>query len=222
MGLILYFKKQFTLFRFFFKRNSIQLRTNNFLKFIKRTPFVMKLYFLTYFLFYRLFLFTPISILKYIWLNFPLLLFILGLIFRIVHLTLEILLCNFAPLEPFLIIFYHFFSFFEFLLTIRILIEWFPAINPNKNVIGECVYALTDFYFKIFDNLSSGGKASLLAYIIIDYILDALSFFIISKFRISLDSRGFNYYSYIQSIKYLFTTNWKILIVFKNFSICCK
>nr|YP_009550822.1 hypothetical protein Ycf19 [Eustigmatophyceae sp. Mont 10/10-1w]QAA11752.1 hypothetical protein Ycf19 [Eustigmatophyceae sp. Mont 10/10-1w] len=200
MGLISYLRKRFILLSFYLKRKIKQLvfPLGNILG---QTPVIMRYYLLIQVIYHRLLiLLKSLTLLKNLQVSAPLIFWLIGVIFRIYHTTSELLFCSPPRLILPILIIHHFFAVYELFFTLRIVIEWFPAINPNKNPIAEFLYFVTDPYFKIFDNLIPGGRASLFAYLLMDFITNFLSGFITLSIRQSWEQGTYEYAKFIKKM----------------------
>lgn len=81
------------------------------------------------------------------------------------------------PVRFWLLILHHFRFFYETLLTIRVIVEWFPSINLHQgNVVGQIIFDLSEPYFKTFGNILPRGLSALLSYYLIDHICSIIEF----------------------------------------------
>lgn len=184
MGLLFYLKKQFTLFHFYCKYIRVNL-LKGLKNIISKTPGSLTNYLLV--LIYQthsLLLFHLVNFLKKIQIFAPAIFYIVGFIFRIYEYSFVEWYPCFGVFQSFIyllfLILHHFLAVYEFIFILRIVLEWFPVINPTDNPITEAIVFYTNPFFKVFDNLAPGGRTSILAFFALDLVV---------KFITSLSSR---------------------------------
>lgn len=207
MGLFIYIKKQTTLLSLYINylykitKNFEVSTISNLLIFLNQTTSTMKSFLMIKVLMSRIIGFLNfLKVLKNLQLLVPPIFWMLTFLFKFYQYTIGEW-SFYLPISSgwlfCLLVIRHFVSFYEFLLALRLIVEWFPAINPYNNSITEFLCFVTDPYFKVFDNIIPAGRASIFAYICIDYIVSFIDGFVI--FNFTRNWHDTFYYTYLLS-----------------------
>lgn len=77
----------------------------------------------------------------------------------------------FIPARFWLLILHHFMFFYEALLTLRLIAEWYPSINLHEGgVFEQIIFNLSEPYFKAFEEILPKGLSALFTFYIVEYI----------------------------------------------------
>nr|YP_010478577.1 hypothetical protein Ycf19 [Chlorobotrys sp.]UVI60882.1 hypothetical protein Ycf19 [Chlorobotrys sp.] len=77
----------------------------------------------------------------------------------------------FLPARFWLLVLYHFMFFYEALLTIRLIAEWYPSINLHEGgTVEQIIFKLSEPYFKIFEEILPKGLSALFSFYLIEHI----------------------------------------------------
>nr|AOW70816.1 hypothetical protein [Monodopsis sp. MarTras21] len=88
---------------------------------------------------------------------------------------------TFIPIRFWLLVFYHFMVFFDGILTIRLIMEWYPSINPNEgSLLEQTIMNLTEPYLKIAGELFPRGVSTIFVFLLVEQLL----FFIQKLYRV--------------------------------------
>lgn len=77
----------------------------------------------------------------------------------------------FIPFRFWILILHHFRFFYEALITMRLIAEWFSSLNLHKGgAFEQIIFNLSEPYFKAFEEILPRGLSALFSYYLIDFI----------------------------------------------------
>nr|YP_010451147.1 hypothetical protein NUH79_pgp035 [Vischeria punctata]AOW70921.1 hypothetical protein [Vischeria sp. CAUP Q 202]QFR99739.1 hypothetical protein [Vischeria stellata]UTV00928.1 hypothetical protein [Vischeria punctata] len=84
----------------------------------------------------------------------------------------------FVPARFWLLILHHFMFFYEALLTIRLIAEWYPSVNLHQGgIIEQIIFNLSEPYFKAFEEILPKGLSALFSFYLIEHISSIIEIF---------------------------------------------
>jgi uncharacterized protein YggT (Ycf19 family) len=84
----------------------------------------------------------------------------------------------FIPIRFWILILHHFRFFYEALLTIRLVAEWYPSINLHQGgTFEQIIFSLSEPYFKIFEEILPKGLSALFSFYLIDHLGSIIELF---------------------------------------------
>lgn len=77
----------------------------------------------------------------------------------------------FIPARFWLLMLHHFMVFYEVILTIRLVVEWYPSINLTEGgVFEQIIFNLSEPYLKASEEILPRGLSAIFAFLLVDQI----------------------------------------------------
>ena len=78
---------------------------------------------------------------------------------------------SFLLLRFCLLILHHFIFFYEIILTLRFVAEWYPSINLHEGgVVGQIIFTLSEPYFKAFEEILPRGLSAIFSFFLVEQL----------------------------------------------------
>lgn len=78
---------------------------------------------------------------------------------------------SFIPIRFWLLVLHHFMVFYQVIITIRLVVEWYPSINLNEGgVFEQIIFNLSEPYLKISQEILPRGLSGIFTFILIERI----------------------------------------------------